>query len=112
VGDRPTDFALTATCCNHSINGEGKLSEPGTLRYCEEAVRFIEQIPDPVTWSLVNMAFAQLVKKVHLEKRDLPRCDLDMLYLVTTLKDYFSEHDVLARTLEGEKVGAWFDDEM
>ncbi len=88
------------------------MSEHGALLYCDEAVRFIEQIQDPVTRSLVNMAFVHLVKKVHLEKRDLPRCDLDMLYLVTALKDFFSEHDVIARTLEGEKVGAWFQDEM
>jgi hypothetical protein len=83
---------------------------PGTLLYCDEAVRFIEQIQDPVTKNLVNMAFVHLVKSVHLEKRDLPRTDLDMLFLVTSLKDFFAEHGVIARTLEGEKVGAWFDE--
>lgn len=83
---------------------------PGTLLNCDEAVRFIEQIQDPVTRNLVNMAFVQLVKTVHLEKRDLPRTDLDMLFVVTSLKGFFAEHDVIARTLEGEKVGAWFDD--
>jgi hypothetical protein len=83
---------------------------PGTLLYCDEAVRFIEQIQDPVTKNLVNMAFVHLVKRVHLEKRDPPRTDLDMLFLVTSLKDFFAEHDVIARTLEGEKVGAWFDE--
>jgi hypothetical protein len=80
----------------------------GTLLNCDEAVRFIEQIQDPVTKNLVNMAFVHLVKKVHLEKRDRPRADLDMLFLVTALEDFFAEHDVLARTLDGEKVGAWF----
>ena len=35
-----------------------------------------------------------------------------MLFLVTSLKDFFAEHDVLAQTLQGEKVGAWFDDGM
>ena len=81
----------------------------GTLLNCDEAVRFIEQIQDPVTKNLVNMAFVHLVKTVHLEKRDLPTTDLDMLFLVTSFKDFFAEHDVIARTLEGEKVGAWFD---
>jgi len=55
------------------------------------------------------VAFVQLVKRVHLEKRDLPRTDLDMLFLVNFLRDFFAEHDVIARTLEGEKVGAWFE---
>ena len=87
------------------------MSEPGTLRYGDEAVRFIEQIPDPVTRSLVNLALVHLVKKVHMEKRDLPRGDLDLLFLVAALKDFFSEHEVIARTLAGEKVGAWFDEE-
>jgi hypothetical protein len=84
----------------------------GTLLYCDEARRFIERIENPVTRSLVNMAFVHLVKKVHLEKRGFPRFDLDMLFLATSLKDFFAEHDVLARTLEGEKVGAWFGDGM
>ncbi len=79
----------------------------GALLNCEEALRFIEQIQDPVTKNLVNMAFVHLVKRVHLEKSDPPTTDLDMLFVVSSLKDFFAEHDVIARTLEGEKVGAW-----
>ena len=86
------------------------MNNRGTLLYCDEAVRFIERIDDPVTKSLVNMAFVHLVKEVHLERRDSPSRDIDMLFLVTSLKGFFGEHDVLARTLHGEKVGAWFDD--
>jgi hypothetical protein len=82
----------------------------GTLLNCDEAVRFIEQIEDPVTRNLVNLAFVQMVKRVHLEKRARPATDLDMLFVVTSLKDFFAEHEVIQRTLEGEKVGAWFDD--
>ena len=63
-----------------------------------------------MTKNLVNMAFVHLVKRVHLEKRDPPQADLDLLFIVTSLQDFFAEHDVIARTLEGEKVGAWFDD--
>jgi hypothetical protein len=88
------------------------MGEHGTLLHCDEAARFIEQIQDPVTKSLVNMAFVHFVKKVHLEKRDFPRGDLDMLFLVSALKEFFSEHEVIARTLEGEKVGAWFEEEV
>ncbi len=88
------------------------MNEKGTLVNCDEAQRFIEQIQDPVTKTLVNMAFVHLVKKVHLEKRDLPNRDLDMFFVVTALKDFFAEHDVLARALEGEKVGVWFADEV
>jgi hypothetical protein len=85
--------------------------EHGALRNCDEAMRFIEQIADPVTRSLVNMAFVHLVKKVHLERRELPQTDVDMLFLVAALTEFFSQHDVLERTLAGEKVGAWFEDE-
>lgn len=81
----------------------------GTLLNCDVAVRFIEQIQDPVTKNFVNMAFVHLVKQVHLQKRTAPETDLDMLFLVTSLTDFFAEHDVIARTLEGEKVGACFD---
>src|SRR5260370_35570671 len=88
------------------------MTEHGTLLSCDEAIRFIEQIPESVTKALVNMAFVHLVKKVHLEKSDYPKSDLDMLYLVRALNQFFSEHDVIARTLHGEKVGAWFEDGM
>ncbi len=83
---------------------------PGALLNCDEAMQFIERIQDSVTRNLVNMAFVQVVKTVHMEKRDLPATDLDMLFLVKVLKDFFAEHEVLARALEGEKVGAWFPD--
>jgi hypothetical protein len=88
------------------------MSDQGTLLYTDEAIRFIEQIEDPITRSLVNMAFVRLVRRIHMNKGDRPRTDLDALFLVTTLRDFFAEHKVLARTLEGEKVGAWFDDEV
>ena len=67
----------------------------GTLLNCDEAIRFIEQIPDPVTKNLVNMAFVHVVKQVHLEKRTRPAADFDMLFFVTALKDFFAEHQVL-----------------
>jgi hypothetical protein len=35
-----------------------------------------------------------------------------MAFLVRALETFFSEHRVLARALEGEKVGAFFEDEM
>jgi hypothetical protein len=85
------------------------MRDHGTLLHCDDAMRFIDQIDDPVTKNLVNMAFVHLVKTVNLEKRDFPKSDLDMLFLVTALKSFFAEHEVLARTLDGEKVGAWFE---
>ena len=84
------------------------MAEPGALLFCDKASSYIEEIQDPVTKALVNMAFVHIVKKVHLEKKDLPSRDLDMLFLVKSLKEFFSEHEVIARTLEGENVGAWF----
>ena len=83
-----------------------------TLINCDEALRRIERIEDAVTRTLVNMAFVHFVKRVHLERRDRPSNDLDMLFVVASLEEFFSEHDVLSRTLEGEKVGAWFPDEL
>jgi hypothetical protein len=86
------------------------MKDNGILLNCDEALQHIEMIPDPITKSLVNLAFVHLVKQVHLEKKIPLRNDLDMLFLVTSLKDFFAEHEVLARTLEGERVGAWFGD--
>ncbi len=86
------------------------MNHTSTLLHCDEAIRYIESIPDPITRSLVNLAFVHLVKKTHLQKQDRPSTDLDMVYLVKALGEFFSEHEVIARTLEGERVGAWFQD--
>jgi hypothetical protein len=87
------------------------MNEKGTLLKCEEATRFIERIGDPITKALVNMAFVHFVKKVHLEKRAFPDSDLDMLFVMTSLKEFFDDHTAVAQTLDGAKVGAWFEDE-
>lgn len=84
------------------------MNPTGTLIHCDEAQRLIEQIEDPATRSLVNMAFVHLVKTVHLEKTDRPASDLDMRFLVAALRGFFAEHEVIARVLDGERVGAWF----
>lgn len=81
----------------------------GVLRNCDEASRVIEGIPDPVTKMLVNMAFVHLVKTIHFDKAEAPETDLDMRFVVNALREFFSEHEVIARTLEGRRVGAWFE---
>ena len=71
------------------------MDKHGILLDCDGATHFIQQIPDPVTRSLVNMAFVHLVKTVHLQKKAVPRSDLDMVFLVKALEGFFSEHDVI-----------------
>ena len=58
-----------------------------------------------VTKNLVNMAIVHLVKRVHLEKRDPPQADLDLLFIVTSLQDFFAEHDVIAHAGRGKGGG-------
>ncbi len=87
------------------------MSEHGHLIRWEEAFAFMRSIEDSVTRNLVNMALVRLVIKTNLQKTAAPQTDLDMLYLATVLKEFFEEHEVLARTLQGERVGAFFEDE-
>ena len=82
----------------------------GTLLRCNEAKELIDHIDDPVTKNLLNMAFVHVVKSHFMDKRESPQRDFDMMYFATVLKPFFSEHQVLSRTLAGEKVGAWFDE--
>jgi hypothetical protein len=83
------------------------MSDRGTLTRSGEALAFIECIGDPVTRNLVNMAFVHLVQKAHLGKREAPQSDLDLLYLVQALAEFFAEHEVIGRALQGEAVGVW-----
>lgn len=82
----------------------------GTLIHCKDAQKLIEQIDDPVTRNLVNMAFVHVVKTVFIDATDAPQGDFDMGFFVKVLEPFFAEHDVLARTLSGERVGSWFED--
>lgn len=86
------------------------MDSPVTLLHGDEAARFIERIDDPITKNLTNMAFVHLIKNHYVERRPAPSNDLDLLYVVAALKDFFAEHDVIARTLAGETVGAFFDE--
>ncbi len=87
------------------------MAESEMLLRCDEAQQFVEQIQDPVTKNLFNMAYVRFVKAHFFDKTLFPSSDIDMLYVVSVLNDFFTEHDVLARTLAGEKVGVWFDQE-
>jgi hypothetical protein len=87
------------------------MSGQGNLICSSEAFTFTEGIEDPVTRNLVKMTLVRLVIRTSLQKSLAPQTDLDMLYLARVLADFFAEHDVIARTLQGERVGAWFDED-
>lgn len=76
------------------------------LTRCDEAQTFISQLANPVTRNFVNMAFVSAVQKCYLQKSECPQGEFDMVFFVKVLGDFFSEHDVIQRTLAGEKVGA------
>lgn len=85
------------------------MEQSGMPQRWDEAREFIAHVEDPVTRNLLNMAFTHVVKNHFIEKADAPQGGFDMLYFVKVLQTFFAEHEVIARTLEGEKVGAWFD---
>lgn len=49
------------------------MSTPGTPVNCDAALRQIDRIPDPVTPTLVNMAFVHVVTEMHLRGTDSGR---------------------------------------
>ena len=74
-----------------------------------EAGQFISEITDPVTKALVSNAHFHLFRRLT-EKR-FPKGSFDMRFFVEVMAEMFSNHDVVRRLLEGERVGAFFDDE-
>ncbi len=87
------------------------MNKPGMLIHCDEAKAIIDHVNDPVTRNLLNMAFTHVVKSFYIDKTEAPQRDFDMAYFARVLEPFFSEHQVLTRTLAGDKVGAWFDDD-
>jgi hypothetical protein len=76
----------------------------------EEAAELLEREADPVTKALLNNANYWLVRKFFAEK-NRPVADLDYKYLLELFRDVFSEHETIRRLLNGERVGAFFDEE-
>jgi hypothetical protein len=87
------------------------MEKTGKLLQCDEAKAFIDRVNDAVTRNLLNMALVHVVKRFFIDKEEAPQGDFDMVYFAKVLESFFSEHQVLSRTLAGEKVGAWFDEE-
>jgi len=73
----------------------------------DEAAELLERESNPVTKALLNNANYWLVRKFFTEN-NRPIADLDYRYVLELLRDIFKEHDVLARLLNGEHVGAFF----
>lgn len=88
------------------------MKNPPNIFHGDEAKRFIDTIADPVTKNLVNLAFVHFISKMVHTKRAQPEAPLDLLFLVTTLSEFFSEKEVLHRALEGENVGAMFEENL
>ena len=86
------------------------MGSTGTLIHTDAAFRTIEEIHDPVTRHLTRMFCVDLVKTVALQRTDSLEGDLDMRFLAVACSKFFAEREVLARALEGEKVGAFFED--
>lgn len=78
----------------------------------DEAMALLRSLDggDAITKSLVNNAMFHLLRRVNT-RRELPVSDFDLMYFVELMREMFSEHDVLKRMLDGERVGAFFDDD-
>lgn len=76
----------------------------------DEAAELLEEEGDPVTKALLSNANYWLVRRFFAEK-NRPVADLDYRYLLELFRDIFSEHEILRRLLNGERVGAFFDEE-
>ena len=76
----------------------------------DDARRLIASVEDPITRPLFTNAMFHFFRRYY-EEQQRPESDFDMLYFALLLRDVFSEHDVLRRLLDGERVGAFFDDE-
>jgi hypothetical protein len=75
-----------------------------------EARALIASVEDPITRHLLTHAMFHFFRRYN-EQAQRPEGDFDMLYLASLLRDVFSDHDVLRRILDGERVGAFFDEE-
>jgi hypothetical protein len=85
--------------------------QEGEMIRTEEATDRMRSVNDPITTHLINKAMHHLIRRYQLQK-DRPTSDLDLDYLVALLIDVFSDHNALKRILNGETVGALYDDDL
>ena len=80
------------------------------LTNTQDAGLHAQSIPDPVTKNFVNMIYTIAIRRCFFDKSDAPSGDFDMAFLVRVLEEFFSDKEAVQRTLNGERVGAWFDE--
>jgi hypothetical protein len=80
------------------------------LTNTDEAGIHAQSIPDAVTKNFVNMIYTIALRRCYFDKSDTPTGDFDMAFFVRVLEEFFSDKEVVQRTLNGERVGAWFDE--
>ena len=76
----------------------------------DQAGSHLLSISDDITRNFINMIYTTAIRRCRFDKDDIPDGDFDMAFFVRVLEDFFSDKDAVKRTLNGERVGAMFDD--
>ena len=80
------------------------------LIQCEEADVVIQSIADPIARNFVNMIYTIAFRRCYFDKTDMPKGDFDMCFLVRVLEEFFIDKETIVRTLNGERVGEFFEE--
>jgi hypothetical protein len=83
----------------------------GVVKYHQEAYEYVTGVEDPITQRLLRMALVHFVLPRKDDNARRPMCDVDMRYVMSVLEEFLAEHSVLIRTLQGEKIGDFFEDD-
>lgn len=87
------------------------MDEPGAVKYKQEAFEYITRVEDPITRRLLRMALVHFLLPRADDGTTEPRCDVDLRYVMAVLQEFLAEHTILIRTLQGEKIGDFSDDD-
>jgi len=77
----------------------------------ESARAYLSEVGDPVANTIVDMAYAIIVKKYNHPVAHRLGADVDLRFLTEVLAELLADRELVKRVLAGERPGAWDDEE-
>lgn len=83
----------------------------GELIHWDEAGTMLNEVEDPITRRLLSRALTIARHKFYSREEATRSENFDLLFFAQVLCDLFRDHDLIRSELNGERPGAWSEDE-
>jgi hypothetical protein len=77
----------------------------------ESAAAYLDEVGDPIISTIMDMFFRIVAMKYSYPDDHQLATDLDLRFLAEVLVELFADRELIKKILDGERLGAWDDEE-